>query len=178
MNGESSAEDVANDDNVRLGVVDGDAIHSQILRQQRVGVSLNYVLRHTDIHSQILRQQRVGVSLHYVLRHTDIHSQILRQQRVGVSLHYVLRHTDTPVTVNSNTQPLLTAVSHSTAPSIFLNQKRLLTTSPLFLSVAISTIKCPVFSGAWLPSSTHRKEWCSVVSGQLSLLPSVGREMS
>ena len=45
VNRKPSAEDVAHDDDVRFRVVDCDAIHSQILRQQRVRMPLHDVLR-------------------------------------------------------------------------------------------------------------------------------------
>ena len=44
VNREPCAENVADDDDVRFGVVDGDAVHAQVLRQQGVSMSLHNVL--------------------------------------------------------------------------------------------------------------------------------------
>jgi len=44
VNGNSRTEYVAHDDEVRVRIVDGDAIHSEVLRQTRVCVLFNDVL--------------------------------------------------------------------------------------------------------------------------------------
>ena len=45
MNIQPRTEDVLSDDQIRLGVVDRHPVHPEILRQERFGVMLNYVLR-------------------------------------------------------------------------------------------------------------------------------------
>ena len=54
VDGDSRAEDVAHDDKVRLGVVYRNAVHSEELRQQRLGMVLYNVLQERDRQLQII----------------------------------------------------------------------------------------------------------------------------